>query len=171
MYKKSRDMKKYLQTNWRPLAVLAFFCVSLGAMILAICYDSIPVAVAGLPCFALLLSALHECGHLIGCKINGNPITALCVVFFEIRFGRVFLLQYPKLQSYCTFKRQKRNVLAFLGGPLMSLCATLVVWLLFQVTDAWVWTFYLLISLTHFLKNLIPAKSSDMQALLNERKR
>lgn len=151
--------------------MLAFFAASLGAIIVAVSNDSIPVAVAGLPGYILLLSVLHECGHLIGCRINKNPVTGLYVVFFGVRPGSVFLLQHPKPQSYCTFHRQKRNGIAFLGGPIMSLCVTLAVWFIWRAAGSSVWTLYFLISLIHFLKNLIPVKNSDMQALLRERKR
>ena len=164
-------MRKYLQANWRPLSVLAVICMSMVALVVAICRHDIWMSVAGLPGYLFLLSLLHECGHVLGCKLNRSKLTGVCVVFFGVRQGKLYLLQQPKPESYCTFIRKERNGIVFLGGPVVSLVVTLLVLSLVVTTGSYVWLIYYLVSALHLLKNLIPGRNSDMQMLLKEGKK
>ena len=125
----------------------------------------------GLPCFLNLIILVHECGHAVFCRLNGNTVTSIKIPFLTVEKGSVQINTKPDFNSYCAFIRSKDDALVYVGGPLFSLFLSFALFALWVLTAHFTALLSTLVALLHFLKNLIPLGGSDARMLAVELKK
>lgn len=120
--------------------------------------------IISIPFFVLFCAIVHELGHFVGCKIKGRKVYEIRIPFLRWKEGKVSLTR--KMDSCCIFYGKEKNLFIFLLGPLFSLVHAGCWLFLFLYYKSEILLCYLIIAAIAFVVNMIPAKNSDVQKIV-----
>ncbi len=140
--------------------------LSIAAATVAIATGNVVAAWLGAPGMVLLLSLVHEFGHLLSCAIFGQKVKSFYYFTFHISSQGIQFRKDRSLRSYCTFAKGSNDLAVYAGGPIASLLAVCIVGIVLRGANLAILCLYGIISLLHLLANLIPCRQNDMKRIL-----
>jgi hypothetical protein len=117
-----------------------------------------------IPVFILICALVHELGHFVGCKIKGREVYEIRIPFFCWKRGKLAITS--RVASCCIFEGKEENLLIFTLGPVFSFVYASIWLLLFLCFKNDILFCYFCLATAAFLINMIPARNSDMQKII-----
>ncbi len=158
-----------INKNIKQMLLVLAYIVSGILFVWSVITDAWFLWILGLPFFTLIISIIHELGHVIGCVINKNKVTGIRTSLFTIENKHFTINEKVHFVSFCSFIKNVNNAWVYVCGPLAS-CVCFIVCLVWWINTRpeIVPLLCLLMTGFHVLRNGVPFGHNDSRLFIKE---
>ena len=153
------------------ICVISSSIVSFILMISGLVTQNAVFIFGGIYACVMICVILHECGHIVGCIINGNKLLGICIVNIYIKRNSMNVIRDAKIHNFCEFSKSKNDSVVYLMGPVFSFLWLLVnLFITYKLNNLY-YLLYCTISFCVWVQGGLLTHRSDRYLCLNEMKK